>query len=462
VAVGLIIAIISSLGAPLITTIARSDHVSLFTGEWVLTAALLSGAVATPVMGRLADGSRQRDIVVVGLFAVIAGSVLAALSPSFALLVVGRALQGIGLGVLPVTMAIARTHLPSEQASRTIAALSVSAATGVGLGYPITSAISDAFDYRVAFWFGAFLVAAALAAIAVVAPRRVDAPERSFDTRGVLTLSLAVTGILIVLSEGSAWAWFSPRVVIIVLISFALLVIWISHELHTADPLVDLRQVKHRSVLTADVCIFLISVAMYLFIPVVVEFVQAPKTTGYGVGASVLVAGLMLTPLSIGTILAARCLPTLLGRFGTRAMIPLGALIFAASALFFALDHDALWQAFGCVGVAGIGVGFTYGAMPGSIIRAVPATETGSATGFYQVLQRTGGSVGSALSAAVLAAFTRHGQSSPTVGGFVVALYVASGLCAFTAVLSYVLPGRASAPPAPTARSTLQRISPLA
>ena len=109
---------------------------SLSTGEWILTITLLTGALATPVMGRLADGPRQRAVILVALAAVVAGCVLSAVSNGFTVLIIGRALQGVGLGLLPVAMAIARRNLPWEAARQTIATLSVTTAIGVGLGYP--------------------------------------------------------------------------------------------------------------------------------------------------------------------------------------------------------------------------------------------------------------------------------------------------------------------------------------
>ena len=109
---GSLMAVVSSLGAPLIPTLARDDGVSLSTGEWILTITLLTGALATPVMGRLADGPRQRAVILVALGAVVVGCVLAAVSNGFTVLIIGRALQGVGLGLLPVAMAIARRNLP--------------------------------------------------------------------------------------------------------------------------------------------------------------------------------------------------------------------------------------------------------------------------------------------------------------------------------------------------------------
>src|ERR1700691_3733701 len=91
---GSLMAVVSSLGAPLIPTLSRADGVSLSTGEWILTITLLAGALATPVMGRLADGPRQRAVILVALSAVVAGCVLSAVSDGFTMLIVGRALQG--------------------------------------------------------------------------------------------------------------------------------------------------------------------------------------------------------------------------------------------------------------------------------------------------------------------------------------------------------------------------------
>ncbi len=437
VLVGALVAIVSSLGALLIPSIAQADHVSLSTAQWLLTAALLSGALATPIMGRLADGPRQRDVILVALAVVLVGCVLSAVSDSFIVVVAGRALQGFGLGLLPVTMAIARRHLSTEQAGRTIATLSITVAVGGGLGYPLTGLITQVANFHAAFWFGAVIVGLALVGAALILPPRSASAPRRFDTAGAVTLSLAVVGLLVVLSEGGHWGWSSAISLSIMAASVVAALVWVRLELRTDDPLVELRQVRNRSVLTADISGFLICVAMYLFLPILIEFVQVPALEGYGFGASLIVSSLVFLPLSVTTFAASRFLPLYERNFGTRSMIPLGSVIFAVSTLFFALEHSELWEAFAVSGLAGLGVGLTFAAMPGFIVRAVPRSETGSATGFYQVLRNIGLSTGSALGAAILVAFTHPGHTFPTVGGFHAALLVASGLCLITAVISY-------------------------
>jgi predicted MFS family arabinose efflux permease len=451
VSVAVLMAIVSSLGAPLIPSIARADRISLSRAEWLLTAALMTGAVATPIMGRLADGPMKRRVIEVALGVVAAGCVLSAASTNFSMMVVGRGLQGVGLGLLPVTMAIARSELPAGQVSAAVGTLSVTTAVGVGLGYPLTGLISQILGFRAAFWFGASAVMAALVLVMVVLPKRSSGSIRRFDLFGTVSLGLSIVGISIVLSEGGEWGWSAPGTAAVAVSCVVLLGLWVRHELRVPDPLIDVRQVRNRSVLTADVSAFLIGVAMYLFLPIIVEFVQVPAASGYGFGVSIVVSGLIFVPLSIGSYVASRCLVVYERHFGTRSMIPLGSMIFAASTLFFGLEHRSLWEAFATAGFSGLGIGLTFAAMPGFIVRAVVPSETGSATGFYQLVRSVGLSVGSALAAAVLSAYTPHGQTFPSAAGFRVTLLTASALCATTAVVSYLLPGRTAAPVPPVA-----------
>jgi predicted MFS family arabinose efflux permease len=290
-------------------------------------------------------------------------------------------------------------------------------------------------------------VGGALVLAALILPPRSGGTSRRFDFVGAGLLSLVVIGVSVVLSEGGEWGWASNRTIGIVAASVVLLAVWIPFELRFAHPLVDLRQVRNRSVLTADASGFLISIALYLLLPIIVVFVQIPTSTGFGFGSSLVVSGLVLVPLSVGSFVASRFLVPYERRFGSRTMIPLGSMVFAAGAAFFALEHSALWEAFVTVAICGLGVGFTTGTMPGFIVRAVAQSETGSAMGFYQVVRSIGLTVGSALSAAVLLAHTPHGQELPDVGGFVTTLIIAAGLCLVTAVVSFVLPGRKAPSP---------------
>src|SRR3954465_7028281 len=173
--VGTVVAVISSLGAPLVPAIAETMRTTLPGAQWSLTATLLVGAVATPVVGRLGDGPHRRPVVLAVLAVVTLGGVLAALPLGLGWLIAGRALQGFGLGLTPLAIATARDALSGERARSTAAALSgerarspaaalsITTAAGLGLGYPLTGAIAELGGVHSAFWFGAAVTAVALA-----------------------------------------------------------------------------------------------------------------------------------------------------------------------------------------------------------------------------------------------------------------------------------------------------------
>lgn len=187
---GAVVSVVSSLGAPLIPRLAQELHASLASTQWALTATLVVAAVASPLVGRLGDGRLRKRVIVVCLLAVVLGGVMAALASSLPVLIAGRALQGMGLALMPLTMAAAREHLPPARAGRAIAGLSVIGAAGVGLGYPITGFIADDFDVAGAYWFRtAFSVAALVLAVAVI-PDPARPPHRSrLDVAGACTSS---------------------------------------------------------------------------------------------------------------------------------------------------------------------------------------------------------------------------------------------------------------------------------
>ena len=114
--------------------------------------------------------------------------------------------------------------------------------------------------------------------------------------------------------------------------------------------------------------------------------------------------------------------------------------------LIFLFDRAHLADAFLIMGVAGLGVGLTFAAIPGLIVRSVPAQETGSALGVNQVLRQIGFSIGSALGATILTAHTVAPDTLPTSAGYTVSALVGVVLCLFAAVVSFALPSRQTSP----------------
>lgn len=443
--VGTMVSIISSLGAPLIPTIARDFGVGLENAQWSLTVTMLVGAVASPLIGRLGDGPHRRAVLLGCLFSVMVGGALAAVAvgaESLVLLILGRALQGMGLALMPLTMAAARDELSAEHGPRVIAALSVTAAVGVGLGYPVTGLIAQTLDLSAAFWFGAATATLSLAIAWFVVPRRPAAPARTpIDGRGALLVGLGLVALLLTLQKGATWGWTSATTLLLSVLAVGLLGVWIRHTLTTADPLVDLRLLRHRPVMTANVSGLLIGVAMYLCASLITQVVQVVD----GLNATILAAGFTLVPLSVMSFVGSRFLPAVQDRIGTRPTIPIGALAISAGAFFYAVTGDHLWQAFVTSGLVGVGLGFTFAAMPTLIVGAVPAAATSSAMSLYQVTRYIGFSIGSGLAVTLLHGF--GGTGTIGTSAYASTFLVAGGLGVASAAIVWLMTGSISVPP---------------
>jgi predicted MFS family arabinose efflux permease len=436
---GMVVAVVSSLGAPLIPTIASAEHVSLADAQWSLTITMLVGALATPTMGRLGDGPHRRAVILGALAGVTVGSVLAALPLPFGALLVGRGLMGLGLGLIPLSMATARDCL--EDSAPTIALLSITTVAGVGLGYPLTGLITQHLSFHAAFWFGAVVTAVALVSAAAVIPSTAHRPAHRLDALGAVLLGGALGALLLVLSEAEVWGWTSTRAIGLAVLGVALLFGWVVYELRTPHPLIDLRLIRNRMVLTADATGLLAGVGVYLLMSLVIRYVQTPTSAGYGLGADVVIAGLVLLPFSLMSVSASRIAPLIARRTSADRVLPIGCGVFVLATLLFVFARGSLWQVCVIMGVAGLGVGCSFAALPGLIVRAVPPDETGSAMSFNQVLRYIGYSMGSALSGTVLEAHTPAGHRLPLERGYDVAALIGCGVLIVAAAASFLLGG---------------------
>jgi MFS family permease len=440
----LVTSVVSSLGAPLVPTIAHDTHVSLTTAQWSLTISLLMGALATPTLGRLADGRHRRATVLGTLVAVLVGCVLAAVPGPFALLLVGRGLMGVGLSLVPLTMTVARDALGAEHQRRVVALLSITGVAGIGLGYPATGLIAEHVSFRAGFGFGAVVVAIGLALAIAVIPSVSDLPAVRLDWLGAVVLAAGVAGVLLALGQSEVWS--DEVVSALVVASVWVLSMWVVHELRSPHPLVDLRLVRHRTVLTADLTGLLAGIGLYGLMSMVIRYAQTPTSAGYGFGSSIVVSGLLLLPMSLTSMTASRVAPVLSRLFGQRAVLPIGCGIFIVANLVFAVDRSSPGMIALVMALAGLGIGCTMAALPGLIVASVPPHETGSATSFNQVLRYIGYSTGSALSATVLEAHTPTGQLLPTDHGYTVVALVGIAALVVAGIVSAIVPGREVSP----------------
>ena len=418
---------VASLGTPLLPTVQRVEHVSLAASQWTLTITLLAGAVATPLMGRLGDGRLRRRTTVGAVAVMLAGCVLSALPTGFGVFLAGRALQGAGLGLVPLATAVARDDLPADRSRSAIVLIGVTTAAGIGIGYPLVGLLAQALGLYAPFWFAAGLSALALAAALLALPCS-PARQGRVDVAGAVLLGAGIAGMLLVLTEGPGWGWTSAATLAGAVVSAVLLAAWAGWELRVRHPLIDLRLLRRRAVLAANVTAFLIAVGFYPLASLVVRFAQTPPAAGYGLGAPVVVAAAMLTPFSLASFAASKFAARAARRTSAELVVALSCVLLIASTVLFLFVRDSYLGLIVVMALNGLGVGSVYAVNPLQITGGVPAAETGSAISFYQLVRTVAYAIASALSATVLVESTPAGHRFPTDAGYTTAALVSTAV----------------------------------
>jgi len=427
--------IASSLGMLLVPAVAAEFDIPVAAAQWMLTVNMLAGAVVTPIVGRLIDGRYKRALLLTVLGVVLVGSVVAATAVDFGVFLVGRALQGFTFGIGPITIALARTQLPPAMVSKSIAALAITAATGLGLGYPLTGLLSGLFGFRSAFVF-AIIFVISVAIIALIAmPGGADPAvvRRPFDLGGAMLFGVSLASLLLVVSEGPVLGWTSWPVIGLAVLFVASLAVWSFVELRVSYPLIDVRVLRYPDVLLANATGFAFGATMFICLSVASLVAQLPASSGYGAGVSLLWAGFVMLPFSVGTISASRVFAWARQRVDPSVLLPGGAICLPVALSILTIGHSELWQLLLGTLLCGFGTGITFGAMPVLIARQVEPSRVGSALGFNAVTRTAGNTLGAAIPGSIFAA-TATAFGAPSDEGIVLAFGIGAGIGAAATV----------------------------
>ena len=397
-------ALLQSLIIPVLTTVQTQLHTTQSTATWALTGYLLSASVFTPIMGRIGDMVGKKRVFVATLLALALGSLLAALATSIGLMIVARVIQGVGGGAMPLAFGIVRDEFPREKVAGAVGMIASLTAVGAGLGIVLAGPIVTSLGYAWLFWLPLILtIAAALAAVVFVPESPIRTPGRLSWTPAVL-LSAWLVALLVPLSQATTWGWASGKVIGLLAAAVVLAAAWILAENRAATPLIDLKMMRLPAVWTTNLVALLIGLGMYATFAFLPEFVQTPSSAGYGFGASITQSGLLLLPSSVTMFAVGMVAGRLAGRLGAKALIVAGSLIGVVSMALLAFAHTQKWELYLSTAIMGIGFGLAFSAMSALIVGAVPAEQTGVASGMNANIRTIGGSIGSALMASIVTA----------------------------------------------------------
>ncbi|MFJ3222575.1 MFS transporter [Streptomyces sp. NPDC086783] len=440
---GIVAAITQTLVTPLIAELPKILGTSASNSAWVITVTLLVAAVCVPVSGRLGDLVGKRRMLLACSIPLIAGSVVCALASSVVPMIVGRGLQGMGMGMVPLGIALLRDVVPAEKLSSSIALVSASMGIGGGLGLPIAAAVAQYASWRVLFWACAVLATVIAVLIWFLIP---DVPAgakgQRFDVPGAAGLAVGLVCLLLAVSKGADWGWGSAATLGLFVAAVVVLAAWGVWELRTRDPLVDLRTTARPRVLFTNVASVFVGFGMYASMLVIPQLLQFPEATGYGLGQSMLAAGLWMAPGGVMMMFVSPLGGKLTDARGPKFTLICGVLVIAAG---YGLSLALMGSAWGLMVVCMVinsGVGLAYGSMPALIMSSVPLSETAAANGFNTLMRSLGTSIGAAVIGVVLAQLTTTmgGYSFTSENGFRTGLLIGGGVALVAAVIAALIP----------------------
>jgi EmrB/QacA subfamily drug resistance transporter len=436
-------AVLSSAVIPALPTLQRGLHASETGVAWLLTGFLLSASVGTAIIGKLGDMYGKRRLLVWTLVTLAAGTLLAALSGSLAVLVAARVIQGVAGGIFPLSFGIVRDEFPAERVAGGIGLMSAILGVGGGLGLVVGGLVEEHLSWHWLFWIPLPpMILAAACTWRYIPESRVRAPGRvSWAAAALLTTGMSA--LLIAIAQTTVWGWTGPAALGLMASGLAFCCLWVLVELRSRSPLVDMTMMRMRGVWTANLAAFLIGAGLYACFLLLPQFAQLPRSTGFGYGASVVAGGLYLLPCALGMAVLGTVAGQVQRRFSARRALIAGAAVSAVACGWLAITSRHPYDMLVSSTLLGIGIGLAFAALGNLVIQAVPAEQTGIATGMNTVLRTLGGAVGGQIAATFVAADMVHGL--PAATGFTRTFVLSALVLVGCVVAGLLVPARALA-----------------
>jgi MFS family permease len=435
-------AILQGIVSPALPQFQAEYDTDQTTVTWVLTAYLLSASVLTPILGRAGDALGKRLMMLVALGSLAVGSLVAALAPNIGVLIVARVIQGAGGAVLPLAFGIIRDTFPDKKVNGQVGIIAGLSAAGAGVGAVLAGPTLDLLGLRWLFWIPFIVLCLALAAayryVPHLEPAHGDAGRVNLLAAGLLSIWLVA--LLLAVSQGGTWGWGSGRTISLFLLAIAVAATWVTYESRSRVPLIDMRMMRIRAVWTTNVAALLIGVGMYAYMAILPSFVQSPRSGGYGFDSSVTGTALFSLPQMVTMFVFGLLSAGFARRLGARGALVLGCWIAGGGMAIIGLAHQEAWEIYFCSAVMGVGIGLAFSAMSMVIVQAVPAHQTGVASGMNANIRTIGGSIGAAMVASVVTSQVSP-DGLPLERGYTIAFLMLAA-CTFAAgVAALLIPG---------------------
>jgi len=363
---------------------------------WVVTAYMLTEAIATVLAGKFGDIFGRKLVFQLSAVIFVVGSVVAGISQDMFLLIVGRAIQGVGGGGLMVTaMALIADVIPLRERGKYQGALGAVFGVTTVLGPTLGGLLTDHATWRWCFYVNIPIAVVMIALAAKTIPVVRPAIRPVIDYLGIALVALGVTGLILGLEwGGSEYAWTSPMIIGLFAGSAILLFAFVRVEMRATEPMLPMTLFRNSVFTVCSILSFIVGFAMLgamTFLPTYLQYVSGVSATESGFRTLPMVLGLLVSSVFSGNVVATT------GRY---RLFPVAGSAVMALGLYLMSTMDAgtgVWLESLYMLVLGLGIGLSMQVLTIVVQNTVPYTQLGTATSGVTFFRTVGSAFGTAV-----------------------------------------------------------------
>jgi MFS family permease len=429
--------------------------------SWVITAFLLVGAVSAAVCGRLGDIYGRRRLLIILLLVSVIGSIVSISTGTLVGVVIGRAIQGVAGGILPLCFGLAREHLPVQRVPMAIALVAATAMLASAMGGLLSGIILDNADWPDLFIAAAFVAIVAAVACLALPRSTLVARVARIDFAGAVLFAAAIALILLGVTKSATWTWADPRTIAAVVGGVLALAGWIWWELRVDSPLINIRTFARRKLALTLAATLLLASGLFGGATVILPLVYiTPVDAPVGLGLSATTAGAIGAGITLLAFTVAPVSGRIATRVGARWSLLVGTILGVIATVGLATLHSTIPGFVASAACVLLAISFVSTSLPNLVVEDVPAENTSEMTGMFTVVRTAFTGVGTAIVTLLLSLSVVPGTRFSTVGAFN-AVFVFIGVCCLVGLVLALLirpgrrietlPARVLAAPAPAA-----------
>ena len=368
--------------------------------SWVVTAYLLASTVSGPLYGKFGDLYGRKIVLQTAIVIFLIGSALCGLSQNMAELIAFRALQGLGAGGLIVTaIAVVGDVIPPRDRGRYQGIFGAVFGVATIIGPLLGGFFVDHLSWRWIFYVNLPVGALAFMVIGAVFHATTATKQRRIDYLGAALLAASLSSVVLFTSlGGTTWAWNSPEIIALIVISIVSTLAFLVAEARAAEPILPLSLFRNRTFAVTSAVGFVVGLALFgavTYLPVYLQIVKGVSPTR---------SGLQLTPLMLGLLITSILSGQLISRWGKYRIFPIvgTAIVTLGMALLSRIGiGTSLWVVVVDMIVLGLGLGMVMQVLVLAVQNSVDYRMLGVATSGSTMFRQIGGSIGVSLFGAI-------------------------------------------------------------